>query len=98
MNNKFARALVDETFYDVLLNLEDIYTRYKTCRTELKTSGSLIDASHCAVDQKKMQEVLEFDSNFKIMSVILTYDETGEQEECPKRQDGLKLDFKCHSP
>ena len=47
---------------------------------------------------KKMQEVLEFDSNFKIMSVILTYVETGEQEECPKRQDGLKLDFKCHSP
>ena len=25
------------------------------------------------------------------MSVILTYDETGEQEEGPKRQDGLKL-------
>ena len=52
LNNKFARALVDETFYDVLLNLEDIYTRYKTCRTELKASGSLIDASHCAMDQK----------------------------------------------
>ena len=40
---------------------------------------------------KKIQEVLEFDSNFKIMGVILTYDETGEQEEGPKRQDGLKL-------
>ena len=51
LKNKFTTALVDETFY-VLLNLEDIYTRYKTCRTELKTSGSLIDASHCAVDQK----------------------------------------------
>ena len=25
------------------------------------------------------------------MGVILTYDETGEQEEGPKRQDGLKL-------
>ena len=42
------------------------------------------------VDQK-IREVLEFDCNFKIMSIIITYGETGGQEEGPKRQDGLKL-------
>ena len=56
----------------------------------MKTSGSLVDAFHREVDQK-IWEVLEFDSNFKIMSIILTYDETGGQEEGPKCQDGLKL-------
>ena len=39
-----------------------------------KTSDLSIDAFHCEVDQK-IREVLEFDSNFKRMSIILTYDE-----------------------
>ena len=39
LKNKLTRVLVDETFEDVLLNLEeDIDTRYKTCQIELKTS------------------------------------------------------------
>ena len=38
-------------------------------------------------------------SNFKITSIILTYDETGGEEEGPKRQNGLKfLYVKCQSP
>ena len=40
---------------------------------------------------QKIWEVLEFDSNFKIMSIILTYNENGGQKEGPKRQDALKL-------
>ena len=90
LKKKLTTVLVDATFEDVLLNLEHNDTRYKICRIELKTFGSSINAFHCEVDQK-IQEVLEFDSNFKIMSIILIYDETGGQEEGLKRQDGLKL-------
>ena len=90
LKNKLTRDLVDETFEDFLLNLEDIDTRYKTCQIELKTSGSSIDVFHCEMDQK-IKEVLEFDANFKIMTIILTYDETGGQGEVPKCQNGLKL-------
>ena len=89
LKNKLIRVFTDGTFEDVLLNL-DIDTTYKTRQIELKTSGLSIYAFHCEKD-KKIQEVLEFDSNFKIMSIILTYNETGGQEEGPKRQDGLKL-------
>ena len=40
---------------------------------------------------KKIRVVLEFDSNFKIMCIIVTYNETGGQEEGPKCKDVLKL-------
>ena len=60
LKNKLTRVLVDETYEDVLLNLEDIDTRYKTCRIELKPSGSLINAFYCEVNQKTW-EVMEFD-------------------------------------
>ena len=36
-------------------------------------------------------KVLEFDNNFKIMIMILTYNETGWQEKSPKCQDGLEV-------
>ena len=73
-----------------MLNLEDIAQGTRHVEIELKTFGSSIDAFHCEVD-RKIREVLEFDSNFKIMSIILICDETGGEEEGLKRQDGLKL-------
>ena len=69
-----------------MLNLEDIAQGTRHVEIELKTFGSSIDAF-----DRKIREVLEFDSNFKIMSIILICDETGGQEEGLKRQDGLKL-------
>ena len=85
LKSKLTRVLTDETFEDVLL-----LTQGTRRQIELKTSTLLINAFHCEVD-RKIWEVLEFDSNFNTMSTILTYNETGGQEEGPKRQDDLKL-------
>ena len=85
LKSKLTRVLTDETFEDVLL-----LTQGTRRQIELKTSALLINAFHCEVD-RKIWEVLEFDSNFKTMSTILTYNETGGQEEGPKRQGDLKL-------
>ena len=40
---------------------------------------------------QKIRRGLEFDSNFKIMSIILACDETGGQEDGPKCPDDLSI-------
>ena len=40
---------------------------------------------------QKIRGGLEFGSNFKIMSILLTCDETGGQEDGPKCPDGLHI-------
>ena len=70
VRNKLTRVLLDETFEDILLNL-DIDTTFKKSRIEVGKCDS-DNTFHCEIDQK-ISDILEFDPNFKVIEAFLTY-------------------------
>ena len=70
VKNKLTRVLLDETFEDILLNL-NVDTTLKKSRIEVRKCDS-DNAFHCEIDQK-ISDILKFDPNFKVMEAFLTY-------------------------
>ena len=69
VKNKLTRVLLDETFEGILLNLDvdatlEYWIKVRKCDSD--------NAFHNEMDQK-ISDIHEFDPNFKVMEVFLTY-------------------------
>ena len=65
--NKLTRALLDETFEDILLNL-DVDATFKKSRIEVR-KGDSDNAFHCEIDQK-ISDILKIGPNCKVMELL----------------------------
>ena len=89
VKNKLTWVLLDETFEDILLNL-DVDTTFKKSRIEVRKCNS-DNAFHCEIDQK-ISDILEFDPNFKVVEAFLTYKiEESTVEEILRKRDGFNV-------
>ena len=89
VKNKWTRVLLDETFKDILLNL-DVDTTFKKPQTEVRKCDS-DNAFHFETDQK-ISDILEFDPNFKVMEAFLTYKaEESTEEKILWKWDGFNV-------
>ena len=89
VKNKLTQVLLDQTFEDVLLNL-DVDTTFKKSRIEVGKCDS-DNAFHCVIDQK-ISDILEFEPYFKVMEAFLTYKpEESTVEEISRKRDGFNV-------